>query len=322
VKILDFGLAKVMQSHRSEHTASNLMFGTSAYMSPEQCRSARDVGPATDVYALGCVAYELLFARLPFTYDNMAELVAAHLREVPPTPASLHPSIDAVLGALLSGMLAKDPGERPTLAHARHVIANALAKANRNVQQTVARPEPLALPAQPASIAVTPRPFRRVFATVAGLVILAVIIAAAVGGSAPGNLDRPRDTVESNSAATVDITVVPIESSPPNAARTEGVPAVVSGTVPEFLPAPRLVTNTEQPRANIERRPPAIRRVAQRATPQIKSPKRPDVVRDSKPRDENVQPEGVATAKREHDDAPASKKLSSRYETLNPFKKK
>jgi eukaryotic-like serine/threonine-protein kinase len=66
VKILDFGLAQPAQHCRSEDTATGVWLGTPQFLSPEQCQSARNVGPATDVYVLGCMAYALLCGRLPF----------------------------------------------------------------------------------------------------------------------------------------------------------------------------------------------------------------------------------------------------------------
>jgi serine/threonine-protein kinase len=137
VKILDLGLAKLAAHTRSERTAVGIMFGTAAYMSPEQCRSARDVGPETDVYALGCVAYELLCGRLPFLYDNFAELVVAHQGETPPRPRQLAPQLNATLDELLLAMLAKEPSQRPTLVQVRATIAR------RRSAPTIARMRPV-----------------------------------------------------------------------------------------------------------------------------------------------------------------------------------
>jgi serine/threonine protein kinase len=257
VKLLDFGLAKVMQSPRSEHTESNMMFGTSAYMSPEQCRSARDVGPATDVYALGCVAYELLFARLPFTYDNMAELVAAHLREEPPKPTSLDASIDPSLDTLLSAMLAKDPLDRPRLARVRDVIANALGKTHRAnaLQPVVLRPD-RPRPATPATMIVKPQPSRRVFLMLTGLVLMGCVIAAAVGGSGPAPLDHPTRIIDaSKSAVDVNTTFTPSMPSVAPTGSSIPTPAVVDAKPSVAVPPPpRVVDAPPTRRPNVERR--------------------------------------------------------------------
>jgi serine/threonine-protein kinase len=123
VKILDFGLAKLEQHRRSEHTATGVWIGTAQFLSPEQCQSARAVGPATDVYALGCMAYELLCGRLPFDYDNAAELIAAHQTEEPGRPRDLDPAVDHDLDELVFATLAKDPARRPSLAVFRSTSA-------------------------------------------------------------------------------------------------------------------------------------------------------------------------------------------------------
>jgi serine/threonine-protein kinase len=93
-------------------------------MSPEQCQSARDVGPPTDVYALGVAGYEMLCRRPPFSYDNSAELIVAHQMETPPHPRACVPALSTAVADLLFAMLAKDPGARPTLTTVRATIAS------------------------------------------------------------------------------------------------------------------------------------------------------------------------------------------------------
>jgi serine/threonine-protein kinase len=124
-KLLDWGLAKSAVADGVERTASDAMIGTALYLSPEQARGP-DVDGRTDIYALGCVAYELVLGRHPFhrARTNVAA-IAAHLTEPPPQPRSIWPDIPAALDLLLSSMLAKDPSYRPTLAQVRSVVAGA-----------------------------------------------------------------------------------------------------------------------------------------------------------------------------------------------------
>ncbi len=131
VKLVDFGLAKLADSARervdchAESTGSGVTIGTPMYMSPEQARGP-DVDHRTDIYALGCVAYELLLGVPPFPHARTApELYAAHLHESPPLPRSIWPEIPPQLDLALFAMLAKDPEHRPTLAQVRAVIAAA-----------------------------------------------------------------------------------------------------------------------------------------------------------------------------------------------------
>jgi serine/threonine-protein kinase len=128
IKLLDFGLAKLRRTDvdfRAERTQSGVAIGTPMYMSPEQARGP-DVDHRTDIYALGCVAYELLLGRAPFPDARTApELYAAHLHEAPPLPRSIWPEIPTQLDLVLSSMLAKDPNHRPSLEQVRAAIAAA-----------------------------------------------------------------------------------------------------------------------------------------------------------------------------------------------------
>jgi serine/threonine-protein kinase len=125
VKLLDFGLSKLQTDadRRAERTQSGVAIGTPMYMSPEQARGS-NVDHRTDIYALGCVAYELLLGISPFPHARTApELYAAHLHEAPPLPRSIWSEIPPQLDLVLFAMLAKDPGHRPTLAQVRSVVA-------------------------------------------------------------------------------------------------------------------------------------------------------------------------------------------------------
>jgi serine/threonine-protein kinase len=144
VKLLDFGLAKLGieragLDQRAERTQSGVAIGTPMYMSPEQARGP-DVDHRTDVYALGCVAYELLLGQVPFPHARaVPELYAAHLHESPPLPRAIWPEIPPQLDLVLFAMLAKDPAHRPTLAQVRSVIATAqTSESQRAATQLVA----------------------------------------------------------------------------------------------------------------------------------------------------------------------------------------
>jgi serine/threonine protein kinase len=85
VRILDFGIAKVDDG--SARTATGTQMGTATYMAPEQFRDAKSVDHRTDVYALGCVFFELLAGRPPFAGRNLFEQMQAHLTQAPPLDA-------------------------------------------------------------------------------------------------------------------------------------------------------------------------------------------------------------------------------------------
>src|SRR5262249_18517948 len=71
--------------------------------------------PATDIYSLGVIAYQLLLGHAPFSASDDLALVEMHLNATPPAPASFRPDLPRALGALFVQMLAKHPADRPTL---------------------------------------------------------------------------------------------------------------------------------------------------------------------------------------------------------------
>jgi serine/threonine protein kinase len=109
VRILDFGIAKVDDG--SARTATGTQMGTATYMAPEQFRDAKSVDHRTDVYALGCVFFELLAGRPPFAGRNLFEQMQAHLTQAPPLDA-LPPGTPPHVHALLGRMLEKDRERR------------------------------------------------------------------------------------------------------------------------------------------------------------------------------------------------------------------
>ncbi|MGW6718066.1 serine/threonine-protein kinase [Streptomyces sp. NPDC054995] len=114
VKILDFGIARFMES-----LPSSKVMGTFPYMPPE--RFGGHPGDArSDLYSLGCVLYELLTGQAPFRTASPASMMRAHLTEIPTPPGSVRPGIPDSLDALLMELLAKAPAERPASAAEVH----------------------------------------------------------------------------------------------------------------------------------------------------------------------------------------------------------
>ncbi len=110
VKITDFGISTA--TGRIPMTDSGMVMGTAQYLSPEQA-IGRAATPASDIYALGIVAYESLVGNRPFTGPTAVDIAVAHVNQtVPPLPSEVNPQ----LAALVMRMLAKDPEERPRSA--------------------------------------------------------------------------------------------------------------------------------------------------------------------------------------------------------------
>ena len=113
-KVLDFGIAKLAQQRDTVHTRSGAIMGTPAYMSPEQCRGGtRIIDARSDIYALGCILYEMLCGRRPFVRDGLGDMIVAHVSEAPEPLAALVPGLPLPIDALVLRMLAKDPAARP-----------------------------------------------------------------------------------------------------------------------------------------------------------------------------------------------------------------
>lgn len=117
LKILDFGLAKQAEtaSGSASPTRQDLIVGTPDYMSPEQAHGER-VGPFTDLYALGVLAFQLLTGKLPFSAKTPMEMILQHQGQPAPRPSSLNPAIPPLVDNLLLRLLAKSPSARPSSA--------------------------------------------------------------------------------------------------------------------------------------------------------------------------------------------------------------
>ncbi|QDT65715.1 serine/threonine protein kinase [Calycomorphotria hydatis] len=116
VKLGDFGIA--FDTEAADLTASGLTVGTYMYMSPEQIRGARTISPKTDLYALGCLLYEMLTGRPPFQGENFAQIFDQHLQATaPPVSIYVH-DVPEELSDLVDSLLKKDPEQRPFNARA------------------------------------------------------------------------------------------------------------------------------------------------------------------------------------------------------------
>jgi serine/threonine-protein kinase len=116
IKLLDFGLAKEMlPGPLTPQTYVGSIVGTPEYLSPEQAMASK-VGPATDVYSLGVVAYELLTGKLPFLAGTPMETAMMHRSTAAARVSVLRPDVTPALDALIFQMMAKPPEDRPKTA--------------------------------------------------------------------------------------------------------------------------------------------------------------------------------------------------------------
>jgi len=114
IKVLDFGFAKVegLASDIAPRTQQGLVLGTPCYMSPEQCLGFAEVDGRSDIYALGCILYEMVAGRLPFTGTLQEVKLALRYRPVV-APRWHNRSLPEALDDLIMRMLAKYPEDRP-----------------------------------------------------------------------------------------------------------------------------------------------------------------------------------------------------------------
>ncbi len=143
-KVVDFGIARLAsaadQESATTETAGKIM-GTPAYMSPEQCRGV-DVDGRTDLYAVGCVIYELVSGERPFKANTSQGMIVAHVVEdpMPPRQKVTNLTIPDALEALTMALLEKDPAKRPQTA--REVIQSLESILSKDASTSVKRSSP------------------------------------------------------------------------------------------------------------------------------------------------------------------------------------
>ena len=110
VKVMDFGIARALGEGQNV-TQTAAVIGTAQYLSPEQARG-ESVDARSDVYAAGCVLFELLTGEPPFTGDTPVAVAYQHVREDPRSPSELNPSVPPALDAVVLKALSKNPANR------------------------------------------------------------------------------------------------------------------------------------------------------------------------------------------------------------------
>jgi serine/threonine-protein kinase len=120
--VADFGIAKALSSSRRESneglTSVGTSLGTAAYMAPEQVAGDPSLDHRADIYALGCVAYELLTGSSPFAGRPAQQMLAAHVLEQPVPIREKRPDVPQALADIVARCMAKDPNERPQTGQA------------------------------------------------------------------------------------------------------------------------------------------------------------------------------------------------------------
>jgi serine/threonine-protein kinase len=183
VKVLDFGIAKIMSPAAGEPklTQAGLVCGTPEYMSPEQAKGA-ELDPRSDLYSVGVILYQMATGDLPFSSDTPVGYLTAHLSQIPVAPRQKRPDlqISPALDGLITKALDKDPARRFQSAEEMRTALLAAVKGVRDSRPRGTSLQAPAAPAAPASASTPPpRPARR---SKVPLVVGVILVVAAAGG--------------------------------------------------------------------------------------------------------------------------------------------
>jgi len=124
IKILDFGIAKLVNDSvgatkglgTRTRTGAGTILGTPAYMAPEQCRGGGEIDHRADLYAVGCILFEMLTGRQPFLAEGVGEVMAMHIYEPAPRLRDHAPEMPLELDQLMAKFLTKAAADRPPSA--------------------------------------------------------------------------------------------------------------------------------------------------------------------------------------------------------------
>jgi serine/threonine-protein kinase len=207
VKVMDFGIARALASGATTMTQTSAVIGTAQYLSPEQARG-ESVDARSDVYAAGCVLFELLVGHPPFVGDSPVSVAYQHVREDPKAPSDINRDVPPDVDAIVLKALAKNPLNR--YQSAQEMRADALrAVAGRPVlatpvmteAETMAMSGPMRQPmgattmTRPIPGAMPPRqPERKSSWVMAVLAALGVLAVVALGIGLALSRDNNKDT--------------------------------------------------------------------------------------------------------------------------------
>lgn len=196
LKVTDFGIARAAST--VTNSASSIVLGTVGYISPEQAMG-EPVGPASDLYSLGVVLYEMLTGRLPYTADNAIAVCMKHVTEPLRPPKALNPAIPGHVNALVVKLLAKNPSDRYGSAAELLTDLERVREGLPLLMAAEAATQPLGPPAAPGRVARGRRGSRPlVVATVALLALVgAVLLDSLQGKATQGSLPRAQGVTRS-----------------------------------------------------------------------------------------------------------------------------
>src|SRR6185503_14698781 len=152
VKVLDFGIAKLRPDWAGSDgpkTRTGVIFGTPAYMSPEQCRGLNDeVDVSTDIYALGCILFEMLCGRAPYISPGWGDVLMMHMSDEIPVASAENSRVPPAIDQVIRTALAKKKADRyPSMREMNRALAQ-----SRNAVQDTPAPQVRTDPQIPAVV--------------------------------------------------------------------------------------------------------------------------------------------------------------------------
>jgi len=249
VKVLDFGVSKSFTADRAALTSTGIAVGSPAYMAPEQVRGSREIGPRTDVWALGVVLYELLSEAMPFEAESLPDLCLKIAKEAPIPLPSRRADLPAELSAVVARCLEKDPVKRffdaAELAEALAPFAPSLVRsavsqprlASVNVDSTsmtLAAPLPLPMPRRPRT---------RAWIAAVAIAVSAAGVWLALRPGAPAEIAL----AAAEAARSVSLFAQPTERLQPETSATSGTSAPAAAAPPASSAPASAVTPARAP---------------------------------------------------------------------------
>lgn len=153
LKVTDFGIARALASIQPDEQ-SDIVWGSPQYFAPEQA-AGQAPSPASDVYSLGVILYEMLTGRLPFQASDPEELARLHRETLPVSPRRFNPEIPVALEQIILKVLSKEPSQRYRSAdQLGRVLTNILQRSEHNANTIASIPAPAPSPAatQPRAV--------------------------------------------------------------------------------------------------------------------------------------------------------------------------
>ncbi|MFT3697988.1 MAG: serine/threonine-protein kinase [Kofleriaceae bacterium] len=246
VKVLDFGLAKSFVAEDSGITGTDALLGTPQYMPPEQILG-KEVDQRADIYALGCMLYQMAAGRPPFD-NNLATNVLLNMHLHEPVPG-LPDEVPRPLASLIMRCLAKDPAQRPASAILIKNALDALAEGQSNLLLHTPPPaEALAITgvaSAPTPVPSTQHTRRSPVAVLGGIALAVGAIAGGIGAYTVRS--HQRAALVSHDAAPAAPAVVDaavVEQAAPRPAIDAGVVAVTPDAAPAKLDKKRVPPHT------------------------------------------------------------------------------